>query len=466
MRMLLRWWIVRLRPMLMRRRMRLGLRRWSRRSLVVLLLLLLLLLLVLLARLLQNTAQIRQVIASLRVSLVDAFDDFPLPPVHLVRLGKQKGHRRTSNKVAKDLPGNGFSLSLQLVRARRLPRAAGLAVRSRHGWRGMVHRSAVPRGGISWVLPLRRRRRKGWCRNRLPVCMRKPCLGWRRSAGRRCEAGAGRSLTLSVGLRLGGCLLHLERMIRIGRAVDALDGFRVVAIYEDGQHHRLRPRLRNEVVHQVEHELGMVARAGEHGYQVCVADIGNSFVPHHTVPLLGNEVIDQLLHARLGRRRSRLEVDHHDVRGQAVPETAEIDDGLLLINPPADSQVLGKQLIPRQANRLAEVGTADMLGRDRHLGDCVHDEISSPHHVRITLLLGRVRRGLRAVIEQAVDVGIDSRSSSGCGRQGLLRLVLRDRRRPDAREHLVEVKVCPGGRLPRFDTQTAGAGTALCRGVR
>jgi hypothetical protein len=169
--------------------------------------------------------------------------------------------------------------------------------------------------------------------------------------------------------------------------MNALDRLRVVAVNNNAEHHRLRPRLRDKVVSQVQHELRVVARAGRHWNKVRIANVGHALVADDPVPLLGDEVVNQLMHASPRSGRCGLKADHDYVRRQTIPQATEIDDGLLFINASADSQRSRDKLVPGKPNRLAQVGAPHVLGSNLNFGDCVHDDVPAPHHVWVVLLL-------------------------------------------------------------------------------
>jgi hypothetical protein len=130
------------------------------------------------ALLLEDVAEVWEVLACLGVSLINLPNDFPLLTCHLVGLRQQESYGRASDEVAQDLPRDGLALPLQLILVVGLSGIAGLALMSRRvRWKRLLHRSAIPWGGVRWELSLWRCRREGWCRDRWPPGKGEPCLG-------------------------------------------------------------------------------------------------------------------------------------------------------------------------------------------------------------------------------------------------------------------------------------------------
>lgn len=152
----------------------------------------------------------------------------------------------------------------------------------------------------------------------------------------------------------------------------------------------------------------MLSCARKDGNEVGVADVRYPSVSYDTITLLGHKVVNQALKLGLGGRRRRLQVHHYHVSGQTVPQTAEVDNGLLFVNASAYSKRLGYQLVPFQADRLLELSTTDMFGSHLEVCNGVHDQVALPHHIRIKdLFLGRIRWRLRAVLQKAIHIRIN-----------------------------------------------------------
>lgn len=104
------------------------------------------------------------------------------------------------------------------------------------------------------------------------------------------------------------------------------------------------------VVRQVEHKLWVLTCAGKHGNEVGVADVRYPSVSYDSVSLLGHKVVNQALELRLRGRRRGLQVHYYHISGKTIPQTTEVDNSLLFVNPSADSKSLGHQLVPFQAD--------------------------------------------------------------------------------------------------------------------
>jgi hypothetical protein len=83
-------------------------------------------------------------------------------------------------------------------------------------------------------------------------------------------------------------------------SVKSLNCRRVIAVDKNSKEHRLRSRLRDEVINQVEHEFGLVPRARQNRDEIRVPDIRNPFVADYAVALLRDEVVDKPLEIGLG----------------------------------------------------------------------------------------------------------------------------------------------------------------------
>ena len=168
------------------------------------------------------------------------------------------------------------------------------------------------------------------------------------------------------------------------------------------------------IISQVEHKLWGLTSAGQYGNKVGVPDIRYPSVSYDSVSLLRHKVVNQALELGLGGRRRRLQVHHYHVSGKAVPQTTEVDNGLLFVNPSADSKCLGHQLVPIQADRLLELSTPDMFGCHSEVCDGIHHQLSRPYHIGVKdFFLGRVRWRLRAIVQEAIHISINPRSCGG-----------------------------------------------------